>query len=182
MKDLKMPPNDTYKMPTVLRKTDMKNIFSSEATCRYLFLAKRIILDMVPYLPTSSNIDDMVTPETVMLGSVRPGWSDNDVMYSCLTAGSHFHCKIGLAYNADVFCDDVTELRDHLLVHLENIKHILSSDPDVVISLFIVTPENIVRDDVDRVLYDTNIHRHRDDEQYTKIRIFERPFTEYIGL
>ncbi|XP_041368663.1 histidine N-acetyltransferase-like [Gigantopelta aegis] len=177
IKDLKISSNDMKNMPSSFQMTDMEAIFSSDATCKHLFPNKRFLTDWVPFRLLSSNIDDIIKPDTLMLATSGHDRPNNDVISTFLTTSSHFPCKIGLAYNVNVFGDDVTELPQHILMHLENMRQI-SSDPEVVISLFVVTPENIVRADIDRYLCDTNISRYRDAEQFTKKRVFERPFSE----
>ena len=174
MKDLNQTPCCSNTEPRFLHKADLKEVFSSNATCKRVFPEGKMVAEWMPFRSLASNIDMIIKPHTTILASRDAGRSQDDVIYTCLTHGSYFRCKIGLAYSLDVFGDDVTKLRNHILTHFKCIGKQVEDENDDV-SLCIFTPLNIERSDIDRMIADTDLPKYGDEQMYQKMRVFEKP-------
>ncbi|XP_041370614.1 histidine N-acetyltransferase-like [Gigantopelta aegis] len=149
IKDFKALPNDLNTMPTLLQKADLENIFSSDATCKHLFKSNRIVCGWVPFRLLSSNIDYILKPDTLLLASCRHDRSNNDVIYTCLTAGMHTPCKLGLVYSIDIFGGDVSEVRHHIQVHAKNLQSV-ADDRECAVT--VMWEDNLLPADVESIL------------------------------
>ncbi|XP_041369882.1 histidine N-acetyltransferase-like [Gigantopelta aegis] len=175
MKNLRCVSNTTNTEPKRLQTTDLEEVFSSKPTCGHIFPHGKMIVNWVPFRTWISNIDRIIKPNTITLATSDADRSQNGVIYTCLTHGSSFRCKIGLAYSVDVFGDDVIEMRKHILEHMKCIQDQVQGENDDV-SLCLFTSSSVNRADIDGVLADTNLPRHNDNKMYQKMRVFEGPF------
>ncbi|XP_041361682.1 histidine N-acetyltransferase-like [Gigantopelta aegis] len=124
-----------------------ENLFSSPATCKYLFPHNKIVVDWVPLKLLSTNISYILSSTSLALASLSSDCLWNDVIYSLLTIGSYYMCSSCIAYQLDVFGSDVTYLRHHLMAHVQNIVRLTANENCGTVWLEIYT-----NGDVDRSL------------------------------
>ena len=170
---MKDSPHALVKMPIRIQKRDLDIIFSSEATCRHLFPDNRMVCCWIPFRLLSSNIDYIMSEDTLVLASCRPrGSNDGDVVYTCLTVGMHYPCKIGMIYVIDIFGSDVSEARDHIQLHADNLQRNITG---LECELMVIYEDRLLQADVESIISSVNVLKATR-SVVGKLYLFEKSF------
>ncbi|XP_046576433.1 uncharacterized protein LOC124284389 [Haliotis rubra] len=102
-----------FSIPT---QQDLERLMSDKQTHGYLFPGDRLIVNRIPLRAHPQNIPLMFAVEACFHTGESPR--------ECLSFGKSYWCKLGLAYNIDIYGDDPVGLRAHVYKHLQEIANI----------------------------------------------------------
>ncbi|XP_067661339.1 uncharacterized protein [Haliotis asinina] len=110
----KLSLNDNqFSVPT---QPDLERLMSNKQNHGYLFPADRLIVNRIPFRAHPQNVPLMFAVEACFHTGKSPR--------ECLSFGKSYWCKLGLAYNLDIYGDDPVGLRAHVYKHLQEIANI----------------------------------------------------------
>ncbi|XP_071078714.1 histidine N-acetyltransferase-like [Haliotis cracherodii] len=110
-----LPLNDIqFSIPT---QTDLERLLSDKQTHGYLFPGDRIVVNRIPFRAHPQNVPQMTTADVC--------FHTGDSQHECLSFGKSHSCKLGLAYNIDIYGDHPVGLTAHVYKHLQEIAHIV---------------------------------------------------------
>ncbi|XP_067664203.1 histidine N-acetyltransferase-like [Haliotis asinina] len=100
-----------------VNSSTMTSLLEDEQTRDTLFPGGKMIINWLPLRLFTSNMKYIMGVDTFALIS-----SCDNCKVSLLTVGTPTECQLGLLYNIDVFANDVTSLRYHVIRHIEHLK------------------------------------------------------------
>ncbi|XP_067661338.1 histidine N-acetyltransferase-like [Haliotis asinina] len=110
----KLPLNDNqFSVPT---QQDLERLMSNKQNHGYLFPADRLIVNRIPFRAHPQNVPLTFAVEACFHTGKSPR--------ECLSFGKSYWCKLGLAYNLDIYGDDPVGFRAHVYKHLQEIANI----------------------------------------------------------
>ncbi|XP_071096185.1 histidine N-acetyltransferase-like [Haliotis cracherodii] len=139
--DVPLPIMSTDDRPQAFTTADMNSLLDSKESCENLFPGGKIIVAWLPLGLLPANLKYMMPPNSFALQSR----ADNTNV-SLLSIGSSVECQRGLRYMCDIFGNDATSLRRHLVSQLYKARGL--TEGYVVFEIIIETSLRDIADDI----------------------------------
>ncbi|ESO96135.1 hypothetical protein LOTGIDRAFT_160122 [Lottia gigantea] len=107
-----------------------RDLFATILNCKpsrdYLFPEKFVRIHCVLYRPSMENLEHFLNEERYVVGSYGEKQRRPESI-RLLTLASFFPCKVGTAYQIDIFGDKIEDFHAHLCLHFKKISTITKS-------------------------------------------------------